>query len=89
MPTRFFGLAVGGIVIGHAAGGDGVEARNGFQQLPLAAAGHAGHAQHLAGVDGKAYIVQTLDAQLVEHRQAVQHQTGRYVHRVRPVDVQA
>ena len=78
-----------GDVIGHAAGGDGVEARNGFQKLPLAAAGHAGHAQHLTGVDGKAHIIQTLDAQLIEHRQAVQHQTGRYVHRVRPVDVQA
>ena len=47
-------LAVVGIVIGHAALGDGVEARDGLQKLPLAAAGNAGNAQHLAGVDGEA-----------------------------------
>ena len=31
-------IAGRGIVIGHAAGGDGVEARNGLEQLALAAA---------------------------------------------------
>ena len=39
-----------------AAGGDGIEAGNGLQQLPLAAAGDAGNAQNLAGVGGEADV---------------------------------
>ncbi len=47
------------------AGGNGVEARNGLEQLALAAAGDARDAEHLARVDGEADIVQALDAKLV------------------------
>ena len=50
------------------AGGDGVEARNGLEQLALAAACDARDAEHLARVDDKADIVQTLDAKLVVSR---------------------
>ena len=79
--------AIGGVV-GDGAGGDGVQARDGLQQLTLAGAGHAGHAQYLSGADLEADVVQTLDAQLVEHGEALQLQTGGHVLRLGTVDVQ-
>ena len=48
MPTRFSVSAVLRVVIGDGAVGNGIKTRDGLQQLPLAAAGHAGNAQHLA-----------------------------------------
>ena len=54
-------------MVDDAAGFDGIQTRNGLQQLALAGTGDARNAQHLAGVHGEADIVQTLHAQLVEH----------------------
>ena len=82
-------LVVLGRVVGNGAGGNGVQARDGLQQLTLTGAGHTGHAQYLACLDIEAHIVQTLDAQFVEHGQPLQLQAGGHVLRLGTVDVQA
>ena len=82
-------LVVLGRVVGNGAGGDGVQARDGLQQFTLTGAGHTGHAQYLACLDIEAHIVQTLDAQFVEHGQPLQLQAGGDVLGLGTVDVQA
>ena len=86
---QLLGRAAVGGVVGDGAGGDGVQARDGLQQLTLSGAGHTGHAQHLAGLDLKAHVVQPLDAQLIEYGEPLQLQAGGHVLRLGTVDVQA
>ena len=69
--------------------GDGVETRDGLEQLALAAARDARDAEHLARVDGEADVIQTLDAELVVSRQPLDDKTLFHVLRLRAVDVQA
>ena len=71
------------------AGGDGIEACDGFEQFALAAACDARDAEHLACVDGEGDIIKTLDAKLVVNRQPIDDKALRDVFRLGTVDVQA
>ena len=64
------------------------EARDGFEQFLLAAAGDAGDAEDLAAVRDKAYVFEFGDPFAVAAGESCDGQAGFGIDRIRPVDVQ-
>ena len=68
--------------------GDGLQARNGLQQFPLAAARDARNAQDLAAVGGEGHVLEHLDALAVDAAEALDLQAGLHIHRLAAVDIE-
>ena len=78
-----------GVDVDHAAARlHGLQAGDGFQQLLLAGAGDAGHAQDLTAAQGEAGVLEHGDAFFVFDRQMFHPQAVLGIYRSRPVDVQ-
>ena len=76
------------VVVNDLAVGDGIQARNGLAQLPLAAAGDAGNAEDLPALGGEAHVIQDFYALAVETGQPLDLQAVLRVLGFGAVDVQ-